>query len=159
MTSSNFSLPSSNFNFPSSNFNLPSSNFSFPSSNFSLPSSNFSQPSHSFSQPSPSFSQPSHSFTQLSHSPSLRLFDPQKKTPMCGASAPQQSPSLQGGVGVGPNSSSLSLLVSQFPCRVQCRVCVGFLLQTLHGATRVESERYEEDVGFCVGFAEFICSL
>ena len=29
------------------------------------------------------------------------------------------------------------------------------MLQTLHSATRGESARYEENVGFCVGFAEF----
>ena len=37
-----------------------------------------------------------------------------------------------------------------------CRVCVGFSPQTLHSATCGESARYKENVGFCVGFAEFL---
>ena len=37
-----------------------------------------------------------------------------------------------------------------------CRVCVGFSLQTLHSATYGESVRYKVNVGFCVGFAEFL---
>ena len=125
--------PSSNFNFPSSNFNFPSSNFSFPSSNFSLPSSSFSFPSPSFSFPSPNFAFPSS--LPLFLSLSLCLFV-----------------SLTLPLFV---SQSLSFFDSQFPCRVQCRVCVGFLLQTLHNATCGESARYEENVGFYVGFAEF----
>ena len=37
-----------------------------------------------------------------------------------------------------------------------CRACVGFLVQTLHSATCGESVRYKENVGFCVGSAEFL---
>ena len=37
-----------------------------------------------------------------------------------------------------------------------CRVCVGFLPQTIHSATRRESVRYEYNIGFCVGFAKFL---
>ena len=55
-----------------------------------------------------------------------------------------------------PQISPCLPLNSCSKCRVQCRVCVGFLLQTLHSATRGESVRYKENVGFCVGFAGFI---
>ena len=61
-------------------------------------------------------------------------------------SLPQISPCLP------LNSCSIRVL----KCRVQCRLCVGFLLQTLHIATRGESVRYKDNAGFCVGFAGFI---
>ena len=64
-------------------------------------------------------------------------------------SLPQISPCLP------LNSCSIRVL----KCRVQCRVCVGFLLQTLHISMRGESARYKENVGFCVGFAEFFHAL
>ena len=55
-----------------------------------------------------------------------------------------------------PQISPCLPLNSCSKCRVQCRVCVGFLLQTLHSVTRGESAIYKENVGFCVGFAGFI---
>ena len=54
------------------------------------------------------------------------------------------------------NSCSIRVLKCRVQCMVPCRICVGFLLQTLHSATRGESVRYKENVGFCVGFAGFI---
>ena len=65
-------------------------------------------------------------------------------------SLPQISPCLP------LNSCSIRVLKCRVQCRVQCRLCVGFLLQTLHIATRGESARYKENVGFCVGFVGFI---